>query len=144
MDRKLVVQQSVLVQASPAAVWSALITPEIVKRYFFGTEIVSDWQVGSEIIFQGEWEGKAYKDKGIIQAIVPGHQLQYTYWSAMSGLPDEPQYYSTVSFTLEKISYGTRLSVSQQGFASKEAQVHARTGWQTVLQGLKDVMEGRR
>ena len=46
--------------ASVEKVRDALTNPEMVKEYLFGTELVTDWKVGSDIIFRGEWEGKKY------------------------------------------------------------------------------------
>ncbi|MBC7885478.1 MAG: SRPBCC domain-containing protein [Saprospiraceae bacterium] len=43
-----------IIKASVAKVWDALTNPEVVKQYFFGTDLVTDWKVGSPIIFQGE------------------------------------------------------------------------------------------
>ena len=54
---------SIHINATTDKVWEALTTPEIIKKYFFGTDAVSDWKVGSSLIFKGEWEGKKYEDK---------------------------------------------------------------------------------
>ena len=67
MRQDLIVSQSVDVKAEPEQVWNALTNPEIIKEYLFGTETITDWKVGSEIIFQGEYEGHKYRDHGIIE-----------------------------------------------------------------------------
>ena len=43
-------------------VWKGLTDPALVKQYFFGTNLKSDWKVGSRITFSGEWDGKTYVD----------------------------------------------------------------------------------
>lgn len=65
MHNKLIAKVSATINAPIAKVWDALVTPEIIKRYFFGTTVVSDWKEGSSIIWKGEWEGKTYQDKGV-------------------------------------------------------------------------------
>ena len=45
-------------------VWEALINPAMIKQYFFGTDVVSDWKVGNSIVWRGTWQGKEYEDKG--------------------------------------------------------------------------------
>ena len=45
-------------------VWNGLTDPAIVKQYFFGTILKSDFTKGSRISFSGEWEGKTYEDGG--------------------------------------------------------------------------------
>jgi uncharacterized protein YndB with AHSA1/START domain len=52
-------------------VWKGLIDPGIVKQYFFGSVLKSDFKKGSRITFSGEWEGKTYEDGGVILEIDP-------------------------------------------------------------------------
>jgi uncharacterized protein YndB with AHSA1/START domain len=42
------------IRASVEAVWDAITKPEIVKQYFFGTNLVTDWKPGSPLFFRGE------------------------------------------------------------------------------------------
>ena len=63
----------------------------------FGTNAVSDWQKGSSITYEGEWEGKKYKDKGTIIDIVPEKLLHTTYWSSIGGKEDKPENYKAVT-----------------------------------------------
>ena len=59
----------VKINASPEKVWTALTTPKLIKQWFFGVNTVTDWKVGSPIVHTGEWQGKAYEDKGNILKI---------------------------------------------------------------------------
>jgi uncharacterized protein YndB with AHSA1/START domain len=63
MRHDLKVSESVEINASPEKVWKVLTQPEFIKEYLFGTETITDWKVGSEVIFQGEYQGHKYKDK---------------------------------------------------------------------------------
>ncbi len=76
MNRALKVQKEVVIQAGADVVWNALTDKETIKKYFFGTEAISDWEVGSSLIFWGEWEGKTYQDKGTILAAEPEKLLE--------------------------------------------------------------------
>ena len=38
----------------------------------FGTEVHTDWSIGGPIRWRGEWEGKAYEDKGQVLEFEPG------------------------------------------------------------------------
>ena len=62
------------IDASPEEVWRALTDPEVIKKYMFGSEVKTDWQPGSPITWQGEFEGRAYEDKGEIIAVEPGRR----------------------------------------------------------------------
>jgi hypothetical protein len=45
----------------------------------FGTEVTSQWREGSAITWRGEWQGRAYEDKGVILQFKPGRTLQYSH-----------------------------------------------------------------
>jgi hypothetical protein len=40
-------------------------------QYMFGTNVISDWQEGSPILWKGEWQGKKYEDLGVILKLEP-------------------------------------------------------------------------
>jgi len=141
MNKDLVSARTILIEASAESVWRALTDRETIKKYFFGTEAISDWKVGSTLIFQGEWEGKTYQDKGNILAAEPGKLLQYDYWSGFSGLEDRKENYSLVTYRLESEDTHTRLSLRQEGFASEDGKAHADAGWKMVLENLKKLLK---
>ena len=140
----LIAQASTTVAAPVAAVWQALTTPTLIKQYMFGTDVVSDWREGSPIVWRGEVNGRRYEDKGTILKLVPSHMLQYSHYSPLSGLPDEPQNYHTV--TIEMVGQGTltHLSLSQDGSGSVEERNHSAKNWAMMLQGLKELVEKKR
>lgn len=143
MNHQLEISRTIEIAVSPMLVWKALTDREMVKKYFFGTEAISDWQTGSSLIFRGEWEGKSYEDKGKIHVAVPGKLLVYDYWSGFSGLEDIPENYSMVSYNLDQSGDGTIVNLTQKGFAGEEAQTHAEGGWTMVLQNLKELLEAK-
>jgi len=129
------------VNAPKANVWDALINPEKIKQYLFGTNTFCDWKVGSPLRFTGEWEGKTYEDKGTILAIEKEKVLSYDYWSNFSGVPDVPENYQIVTFTLEGSDGKTVLSLTQQNIRSEEAKGHSEENWKMVLNSLKELLE---
>jgi len=134
-------QVSAKIDAPVFKVWEALTTPEIIKKYFFGTDTESEWLVGSPITWSGNWQGKTYQDKGTILANDPGRTLQYSYWSSMSGIEDLPENYVTVTYELTEKDGHTLLTISQDNIASDEAKKHSEENWGKVLQSLKELME---
>ena len=141
MNHQLEVNKSIEIAQAPMLVWKALTDREMIKKYFFGTEAISDWQAGSTLVFRGDFEGKSYEDKGNIHMAVPGKLLVYDYWSGFSGLEDIPENYSMVSYTLDKSEKGTLVNLTQKGFASEEAMTHAEGAWDAVLENLKKLLE---
>ena len=59
------------ISAAPDRVWSALVDPEQIKQYMFGSQVVTDWQPGSPIVWKGVYDGKPYEDKGEVLEIDP-------------------------------------------------------------------------
>ena len=68
-----IARAEVKIYARPGRVWEALVNPETIRRYMFGTDAVSDWKEGSPITWKGEWEGKHYEDRGVILRLEPEH-----------------------------------------------------------------------
>jgi uncharacterized protein YndB with AHSA1/START domain len=54
MDKNLIARVSINIDAPSEKVWDALITPETIKQYMFGADVVSDWREGSPIVWKGE------------------------------------------------------------------------------------------
>ena len=142
MNDKFTAKAATTIHAPASKVWQALVNPEIIKQYLFNTEVISEWKVGSPIIYKGEWQGKAFEDKGEILAIEPERLLKSTHWSPLSGVPDTPENYHTVTYTLSEQGENTDVMITQDNNASEEEKAHSEKNWQTVLQGMKDLLEG--
>jgi uncharacterized protein YndB with AHSA1/START domain len=134
-------KKTITIKAPASEVWRALTEPEIVKQYFYDTNVDSDWQQGSPIIYSGVWEGKAYKDKGKIVQVEKEKVLKHTHWSSLSGVPDTPENYYTVMYELNSNENKTILSITQEGNMTKEGADHSGKNWENVLEKLKDLLE---
>jgi uncharacterized protein YndB with AHSA1/START domain len=141
MNDKFTAKATTTIHAPVSEVWQALVNPEIIKQYLFDTDVISDWKVGSPIIYRGQWEGKAFEDKGEILKIEPEKLLMSTHWSPMSGVPDTPENYHTVTYTLSEKRDGTEVTITQDNNASEEDKEHSEQNWRTVLEGMKKLLE---
>jgi uncharacterized protein YndB with AHSA1/START domain len=130
------------IQASPAQVWVALTDPMLIRRYMFGSQVVTDWQQGSPIVWKGEYEGRAYEDKGTILEIEAEHHLKVTHFSPLSGQEDVPDNYHTLVYQLAANGDATYVSLSQDKNASEAEAERAKGMWEMMLAGLKEVVEG--
>jgi uncharacterized protein YndB with AHSA1/START domain len=133
--------QSITIDAAIDDVWKALTTPSAIEQWFFGVQTETDWQPGNSIVHTGEWQGKPYQDKGTILRIEPPTLLVHTHWSAMSGLPDEPENYEEIRWELAEREGGTLLTLSESNLASEEAKTASEQAWTTVLGNLKQLLE---
>jgi len=141
MNNKFIAKATATIHAPASKVWDALTKPNLIKQYFFDTDVVSDWKVGSPITYKGEWQGKAFEDKGKILKIEPEKVLMSTHWSPLSGVPDTPENYHTVTYTLSGRGDSTEVTITQDNNSTEEEKVHSEENWKTVLAGMKKLLE---
>ena len=138
---KLTLNTEIKFKAPAAKVWQGLTDPAMVKEYFFGTNLESNWKVGEPITFSGEWEGNKYQDKGTILEIDHGKFLKYSYWSSMGGTEDKPENYANITYKLTEKDGGTTLAITQDNVKDEAAKEHSEQNWQGVFEGLKKMIE---
>ncbi len=143
MSENLIAKASVTVKAPVSIVWEALVNPEIVKEYMFGTQVNSEWEEGSTITWKGEWQGKGFEDQGKIEVLEPEKKLQYTHLSARTGPDDEADNYHTVTFTLSERENDVLVSLEQDNNKTEEARDHSIRNWNMMLQSMKELLEER-
>ena len=107
----------------------------------FGTSVESKWKKGSSITWKGEWEGKKYEDKGAILRIEKEKILQYTHYSPLTGQPDIPENYHTVTVEIFPYREGSSVIITQDNNPTEEAKLHSEKNWRMVLEGLKKILE---
>jgi len=139
LDR--IARASLTVDAPRAKVWDALVNPKAIKQYMFGAAVVSDWREGSPIVWKGEWQGNPYEDKGTLLEVEPGRTLRYSHFSPLSGLPDEPGNYHTVTIELSGEGNQTRVALTQDNNPTDEARVHSEKNWGMMLAALQKFLE---
>jgi uncharacterized protein YndB with AHSA1/START domain len=144
MNKNLIATQSIKINTKAEKVWRILTDPEKIKIYLFGTETTTVWNVGSPILFQGDYNGQRYKDKGTVIKNIENSLLSYHYWSGFSGLEDQPENYSVVTYKIDDISENSvTFTWTQKGFANKESQCHSEEGLKTILEQIKLLAEAK-
>jgi uncharacterized protein YndB with AHSA1/START domain len=141
MDKNLVAVATVTIQAPTNKVWNALVDPLAIKKHMFGADVVSDWREGSPIVWKGEWQGKSFEDKGMILEYRPGRMLQYSHFSPLSGQPDKPENYHTVTIDQLPEHDQTRLTLVQDNNDSLEEREESKKNWNRMLAELKKFVE---
>ena len=150
MSEKLIIHNEILINAPATSVWDVLVNPEQTKKYMFGCETVSDWNVGDELLWRGEYEGtQMVFVKGFIQQIIPAELLIYTVIDPNNpAIPDVPENYLTVTYSLKEQNGTTTLTVTQQGFetVAEGEKRYADSynngeGWNPILVQVKSIAE---
>ena len=135
-----ILKKTISINAPTSEVWNALTNPDLIKEWLFGTKVISDWKVGSQILFTGNWQGTDYIDKGTILGFEIEKLFQYNYWSGFSGLPDKPENYAIISFTLTKNGNTTTLTLTQSNF-DETMYEHSDKNWTATLELMKKIIE---
>ena len=141
MPGNYVATSTITIDAPPDRVWKVITDPQAVKEFMFGADLVTDWTVGGPIAWRGEWEGKAYEDKGTILEVEPGHKLVHTHFSPLGGEEDKPENYHTLTWTLEDKGGRTQLTLSQDNNASEDAAEHSKGMWDMLVADVKKITE---
>jgi uncharacterized protein YndB with AHSA1/START domain len=141
VDKNLVAKAATSIEADKRRVWDALVSPDAIKQYMFGADVQSEWSEGSGITWKGEMKGRKYEDKGVILQIKPNRTLQYSHFSPMSGKPDKPENYHTVTIDLSGAGNETEVSLSQDNNPDESARRESEKSWKSMLQGLKEYVE---
>lgn len=76
MDKPVHVYKS-FIRASAEDVWDAITNPQKTSQYYYGTEVESDWEVGSTLHYRYP-DGRLASD-GEILAIDPPKRLEFTF-----------------------------------------------------------------
>lgn len=143
------IENEIIINASATEVWDALVNPVKTKVYMFGCETVSDWQEGSPLIWQMEYEGKPFIPvKGHIVEIEENEFLSYTVFDPASTMPDVPENYLTVTYELSEDFGLTTLTVTQgdydtvaEGERRYTESYNNGEGWQPILEQIKVLVE---
>ncbi len=143
MSQQLIVRKTLEIEAITSVVWEALTNSEKLKKTMFGCEVITNWKIGSQILFKGSWEGNEFIDKGTILDYQNGKTYKYDYWSNFSGLPDKAENYSTIKFEIESDESNNRtiLKLEQSNFATDTMYEHSDKNWDIALKSLKELIE---
>jgi uncharacterized protein YndB with AHSA1/START domain len=126
------------IESTPEKLWEALTNSEFTKRYWFNTEVKSDWKVGSP--FALVMNGTTTDVGEILEADRP-RRLAYTFKHQLDEeMRKEPP--TKVVFTIEPHGDLVKLTVTHEGFVEGSKLLDGVSkGWPAILSGLKTLLE---
>jgi len=127
-----------VLQAPLEKVWEAFATGEGFSKIYEGITVEGDWKVGGSVVWTGEWEGKAFRDEGVVIAYDKPHRFDYTYWTSFWGLPRTPENTQTISNVFTVVSEGTKVTITQTNIPSAGSRDHSVKNWGDILARMKE------
>ena len=132
---------TILLNAPIEKVWNALTQPELVKQWQYGSDLITDWEVGNEIRFRNEWEGQVFEQWGTVLEVVPDQKIRYSLFFPRPELEDKPENYFIMIYVLTKENQKTKLEIIQEDNRPGAVQEEPQGEENPILQGLKAIIE---
>ncbi len=131
----------ITINASPGKVWYTLTNGDAVKLWQYGSELQTNWKVGSKIKFVTVWEGKTFEQWGIVLEFRPNHKLRYSLFAPRPDLEDKPENYFEMIYSLTENKGQTILEIIQEDNRPNAIQEAEQGEENPVLKMLKEVAE---
>jgi len=122
-------------------IWDTLTKPELVKQWQYGSQLITDWKVGSQIKFRAEWEGKVFEQWGKVLEIVPYKLIRYSLFAPRPDLEDKPENYFVMNYLLTEETNCVRLDIIQEDNRQGAVQESPQGEENPVLGALKRLIE---
>jgi uncharacterized protein YndB with AHSA1/START domain len=126
------------IETTPEKLWEALTSSEFSRRYWFNTDVKSDWKVGSPfaLVING-----TTTDVGEILEADPPQRLSYTFQHVLNDeLRNERP--SKVVFNIERHGNFVKLTLTHEDFAEGSRLLDGISkGWPAILSSLKSMLE---
>lgn len=131
-----------VINASFKQVWDAITNPEKVKQWQYGSELTTDWKIGSSINFKNRWEDKVFEQYGTILEFNPYQSLKYTLFFPRPGIEDKPENYFEMEYKLIENKKGVELVIIQEDSRPGAKQEEEQGEENPILKTLKKLIEG--
>ena len=135
------IEKTIFIGVPVNVVFEALTNSSKIIQYYPLTEVICDWQVGSEIICKGTNDGKDFTDYGKIDILIPNQQFQYTYWSDNHGTEKTPENHLTICYTLDEVENGTIVKLKHSNLKSEAMYLQMMDVWDFLLNSFQNFLE---
>jgi uncharacterized protein YndB with AHSA1/START domain len=126
------------IETTPDKLWQALTESSFTRQYWWGTNLETDWKVGSPIALVSN--GKT-TDTGKILAFDPPHMMSYTIHHELSDASRKEKP-SRVTIKLQPAGKLVKLILTHEDFESSSVVLPGiSSGWPAILASLKSLLE---
>lgn len=131
----------ITIHARAQQVWAALTDPVKVKRWQYGSDLVTTWQPGTPIRFVTPWGDQVFEQWGTVLEFEPPVRLKYSLFAPRPDLADRPENYFRMTYQLEESAGETTLSIIHDDPRPRAAEAGDDDGGNAVLEALKALVE---
>ena len=138
-----ILTKTIKINAPISMVWDALTNPDLMKKWMSESEIeiITDWQVGNPFLIRGKLHGIKFENTGRVLQFEPGKLLEYSHLSSLSRLPDKPENYSVIAFSIAPSEDQTTLTLTASNFPTETIYKHVAFYWNVTPEILKRMLE---
>jgi uncharacterized protein YndB with AHSA1/START domain len=131
----------ITIDASIQKVWDTVTKPELVKLWQFGSDLITTWEVSSNIKFRTECGDNVFEQWGKILEIKPLQLLKYNLFAPRPELEDRPENYFIMSYILTSENGKTKLEIIQEDNRPNAVQEELQGEENPILKSLKELAE---
>ncbi len=132
---------TITINASIQKVWDTVTKPEWVKLWQYGSDLITSWEIGSDIKFSTAWEDKVFEQWGKVLAFKPTELVSYSLFAPRPGVEDKPENYFTMNYHLSSENGQTKLEIVQEDQRPNAVQEEPKGEENPVLKLLKEIAE---
>ena len=132
---------TIIINAPIEKVWDTITKAELVKLWQYGSDLLTTWEIESEIKFRTEWEDQVFEQWGKVLEVKPNQLVRYSLFAPRPGLEDKPENYFIMNYILTNEGSRTKLEIVQEDNRPNAKQEEPQGEENPVLQSLKKVAE---
>lgn len=129
---------SVSTKASAQQVFDALTKPELVKLWQYEKVLTTDWQVGGDIRFSAEYEGKTLEQWGTVLDVRTNELVKYNLFTPKPGLEDTIENHCVTTYVLTNVNGITNIEIIQE---DNRPNIFAPKTLKGILVALREIAE---
>ena len=139
-----ITDSTVKILAPAKKVWLALTSPDLVKQWQYGSDLLTTWEIGTSIVFRNEWNGQVFEQKGTVLEFSPESRLKYSLFFPRPDLQDVPESCFFMTYELAESGGTTSLLVRQEDpRPSQPDELSGGDDGPDVLSLLKELVEAK-
>jgi uncharacterized protein YndB with AHSA1/START domain len=132
---------TIIINATKQKVWDTISKPEFVKLWQYGSDLLTTWEIGSDIKFRTEWEDKVFEQWGKVLEVRPNEIVKYSLFAPRPDLEDKTENYFIMSYVLTDDNEQTKLEIIQEDNRPNAVQEEPQGEENPILMSLKKLAE---